>query len=99
MEKIIRTPEYWKKPAFQPMVEVRTAYENKVRIPQRFQLWWETRLNLPELARKHLEQAVVDGAFDNPSQEAEDAKQRWVWDMTRVLFEMYRINENQEQKI
>ena len=39
--KTVKTPEYWKKEQFQPLIEVETAYGNKVKIPEKLKVSYE----------------------------------------------------------
>ncbi len=45
MAKIIKTPDYWKKELYQPLVEMKTAYGNYVQVPKIFtDAWWAINL-------------------------------------------------------
>ena len=45
-KKEVKTPLYWKKEEFQPLVEVETLYGNKVKIPSRSKESWDFLTNM-----------------------------------------------------
>ena len=46
--KSVKTPKYWQREEFQPLVEEKTIYGNKVRIPSRFKDSWDFLTNMSE---------------------------------------------------
>lgn len=46
--KSVKTPRYWQSEEFQPLVEVKTIYGNKVRIPSLFKESWDILTNMSE---------------------------------------------------
>ena len=59
----IKTPIYWQEEKYKPMVEVETAYGNKVKIPKNLQNIWEMVASLKGKYPKDVEQAKSVGFF------------------------------------
>ena len=56
----VQTPSYWKEEKYQPLVEVETAYGNKVKIPERYLPLWKGHQMSKQVAIQHFEQAIAD---------------------------------------
>ena len=80
----VKTPEYWQEAEFQPLVEVQTAYGNKVKIPQSLlNMWnkWEQRKGKFPL---NVERAKAAGLFQKT------IHNRVNQDILRVYYEQYQ---------
>ena len=79
----VKTPTYWQEEKYQPLVEVKTAYGNKVKIPESLVQCWELEITLKE-------------ALEQEPQEAKDGYLLVVkknhdsrWHLTKVFWEVY----------
>ena len=86
MSKKIETPEYWNEEWYQPLVEAKTLYGNKVMIPQRFTALWQRMHKMypsqkvaMDLTIKHLKA----GSFNPNSLRGEVGN-----DLKKVFFEI-----------
>ncbi len=87
--EVIQTPAYWQNEEYQPLVEVETAYGNKVRIPER----WLASLEGLKMGRS--QQDLVDTLKygiekGNRGHQAND--------FARVLLEIYQPQTMTEEK-
>ena len=41
----VKTPEYWKEPKYQPLIEVTTLSGSKIKIPERLKDTWDFLMN------------------------------------------------------
>ena len=84
----IATPSYWQEERFQPLVEVQTAYGNKVKIPENCLPLWEmlSKYN-KEKAAQYYEQVIADGSFDS----RKPIRNKTAHDLIKVFVEKYQI--------
>lgn len=80
----VQTPSYWKEEKYQPLVEVETAYGNKVKIPERCLIDWEAFQDHPEIAIKAFKQALKDGLYEG------DKRRKFGVDLRKVFIESYQ---------
>lgn len=83
-QKKVLTPSYWQEEQYQPLVEVETAYGNKVRIPQSLLSTWAMWEEGKQLILPNIEQAKAAGWFE-PSKRNPAYR-----DLKRVFFELYQ---------
>ena len=57
----VKTPSYWNKEQYQPLVEGTTLYGNKVKVPKRFWDTWALFERQKDKMRRALEDLTVDG--------------------------------------
>ena len=50
---VVKTPKYWQEEKYQPLVEVETAYGNKVKIPEKLKISYEMAKNRKEHIEKN----------------------------------------------
>ena len=82
MKKVIETPEYWKKERYLPLIEVETAYGNKVMIPEKFINGWQTAKLVKEDMEKH-------GLDPLDGLEIHEETNPLYYDLERVFYEIY----------
>lgn len=84
----VKTPEYWKKKIYQPLIEVETAYGNKVMIPKQFSGGWKMAKLQMEFIKKQ-EQDPLDilkvGQDSNPDKEINPL----YFDLEQVFYEIF----------
>ena len=56
----VTTPSYWQEEQYQPLIEVETAYGNKVKIPEKLLLAWKYRQQMMESMVKQYGQEKAD---------------------------------------
>ena len=79
---VVKTPKYWKNERFQPLIEVETAYGNRVMIPKRYINGWQTA----KMAKKESERLglnVLAGL------EIHKETNELYYDLERVFYEIY----------
>ena len=82
MKKSIKTPEYWEDPLFQPLIEVETAYGNKVKIPNKFINGWQTaKMTKEDMEKRGLD--PLDGL------EIDKEINPLYYDLELVYYEIY----------
>ena len=80
--KTIKTPKYWQDKLFQPLIEVKTAYGNKVKIPKMYFNGWQTaKMEKAEAERLGLD--ILDGL------ERDREINSLYYDLERVFYEIY----------
>ena len=79
----VQTPSYWQEEEYQPLIEVETAYGNKVKIPERCLIDWNAFHDNKERAIKAFEQATVDGLYEG------DKRRKFGVDLRKVFIESY----------
>ena len=57
----VQTPSYWAEERYQPLVEVETAYGNKVEIPKDFVPYWEVWLKHRKMVSETFEREKARG--------------------------------------
>ena len=88
--KKVNTPKYWTNEIFQPLVEVETAYGNKVKIPKEFLNGWQTaKMQREDILRRKLEPLAIlmVGEDENPDKE----NNPMYFDLEQVFYEIYEI--------
>ena len=80
----VQTPSYWTEERYQPLIEVETAYGNKVKIPERYLPLWEMAQMGKETTIQHYEQAIAAGSYDKPTKRA-----KFAIDLRKVFVEKY----------
>lgn len=83
----VKTPTYWQEEKYQPLIEVETAYGNKVKIPKSLIQCWELEMSLKE-ALKQEPQEAKDG-YLSAIKKPHDSR----WDLTKVFWELYEANQ------
>ena len=80
--KKVKTPKYWEDKLFHPLIEVETAYGNKVQIPKRYINGWQTaKMEKAEAERLGLD--ILDGL------EKDEEIAPIYYDLERVFLEIY----------
>ena len=78
----VKTPKYWESELFQPLIEVETAYGNKVEIPKMYSNGWQTaKMEKAEAERLGLD--ILDGL------ERDKEVDSLYYDLERVFLEIY----------
>ena len=78
----VKTPKYWESELFQPLIEVETAYGNKVEIPKMYFNGWQTaKMEKAEAERLGLD--ILDGL------ERDKEVDSLYYDLERVFLEIY----------
>lgn len=80
----VKTPSYWQKEEYQPLVETETAYGNKVKIPERCLIDWNAFQYNKEIAIKAFKQAIADGLYEG------DRRRKFGLDLRKVFIESYQ---------
>lgn len=80
---MIKTPKYWEKDRYQPLVETETAYGNKVKIPKCFMNGWKT-------AKLTFEHCTSRGVNPLDGLEILEETQPMSYDLERVFYEIYQ---------
>ena len=80
----VQTPSYWAEERYQPLIEVETAYGNKVKIPERYLPLWKMAQAGKKTTIQHYEQAIADGSYDKPTKRA-----KFAIDLRKVFVEKY----------
>ena len=80
--KTVSYPKYWEDELFQPLIEVETAYGNKVKIPKRYINGWQTA-KMEKAEAERLGLGVLDGL------EVDEEIAPMYYDLKRVFFEIY----------
>ena len=80
----VQTPGYWQEEKYQPLVEVETAYGNKVKIPESLLDTLKIWKHRKEEILRNIEQAKAEGFFKKTihNQNKQDLK--------RVYFEQFQ---------
>jgi hypothetical protein len=79
--KEIKTPKYWEKERYQPLVEVETVHGNKVMIPKKFIDGWQTA----KLTKQEADRLGLDPLGGSNAQILNPLYQ----DLERVYHEIY----------
>lgn len=83
----VKTPECWKEAEYQPLVEVETAYGNKVKIPESSLILWQMYRhgkNGVERHREQFEREIAAGLY-----QTKDRRYKRVNDLRKVFVEKY----------
>ena len=79
----VKTPSYWEKEYYQPLVEGTTLYGNKVQVPERFWDTWECFEKGKRRMKETLERLTADGLRQIPT------SNRLIRDLRMVFYELY----------
>ena len=88
--KKVNTPKYWGKENFQPLMEVKTAYDNTVKIPRRFLDGWNMlKIQMDFIMERGQEPLDIlqVGKDNNPSKQNNPI----YFDLEQVFYEIYEI--------
>ena len=86
----VKTPTYWQEEKYQPLIEVETAYGNKVKIPESLIQCWELEKTIKkDLDKKPQE---VKAGYLLEIKKPHDSR----WDLTKVFtsFTEYKTQRN-----
>ena len=78
----VKTPKYWESELFQPLIEVETAYGNKVKIPKMYTNGWQTA-KMAKAESERLGLDILDGL------ERDKEVDSLYYDLERVFLEIY----------
>ena len=78
-----KTPSYWNKEQYQPLVEGTTLYGNKVKVPKRFWDTWAVFEKCRHLMQRDLERLEADGLRRIPT------SNKLKKDLQLVFYEIY----------
>ena len=78
----VKTPMYWESEPFQPLIEVETAYGNKVKIPKMYTNGWQTA-KMAKAESERLGLDILDGL------EIHKETNPLYYDLERVFYELY----------
>lgn len=79
----VKTPSYWSKEQYQPLVEGTTLYGNKVKVPRRFWDTWDLFERGRHRMQQTLERLTADGLRRMPT------SNRLKKDLRLVFYELY----------
>jgi len=83
MSKTVKTPTYWQKDRYQPLVEMKTVYGNSVQVPKRFtDAWWSINITREAIVADGLEPLDFLHEDEFP-----------YYDIERVYYEIYEEND------
>ena len=87
----VQTPSYWAEERYQPLIEVETAYGNKVKIPESFQTCWEEIKTMAQKAQNLSQQAKVDSLeyIKDTLESMIQKRGKIAADFGRVMLEIY----------